>query len=188
MKQDVVSSSALSNGRDPADGPNMAARMRPALLRFFRRRTGNASEAEDLTQDVLVNTLAHSHWKTAEEATGYIFRAAINRLRDWQRRLKTQGRTLYCNEALLEEKLAAGAAQNPLERLLIAQQELSEIDRALEGLNVRTRTVLVLIRLEQLKPAEVSQMLGISVRAVNKHVQKGLAQLAKACDLDGRLP
>jgi RNA polymerase sigma factor (sigma-70 family) len=168
------------------DGPGLAARLRPALIRFFKRKTGNAVDAEDLTQDVLVRALAHSHWKTPEEARGYIFRTAVNRLHDRRRRLRTQGVTIECSEALLEERFQIPGSQNPLERVLIAQEELSEIDRALEKLPVRTRMVLVLIKLEQLKPGEVADMLGISVRAVNKHVQKALAQLARICEWDER--
>jgi DNA-directed RNA polymerase specialized sigma24 family protein len=45
-------------------------------------------------------------------------------------------------------------------------------------MNVRTRTVLMLIKLEQMRVATVAEMLGISVSAVAKHLAKGIAQLA----------
>ena len=45
-------------------------------------------------------------------------------------------------------------------------------------MNVRTRTVLMLIKLEQMKVATVAEMLGISASAVAKHLAKGIAQLA----------
>jgi RNA polymerase sigma-70 factor (ECF subfamily) len=57
--------------------------------------------------------------------------------------------------------------------------ELGQIARALEEMNVRTRTVLMLIRLEQMKAATVADMLGISLSAVNKHLAKGIARLAE---------
>jgi RNA polymerase sigma-70 factor (ECF subfamily) len=158
------------------DGPSFAARLRPALIRFFKRKTGNAVEAEDLTQDVLVSALKHADWQTPEQAKGYIFRAAINRLHDRRRRIRTQPPT-----TAWQEEFQASGSENSLERVLIVQEELAEIDRALDDLNPRTRTVLVLIKLEHMKATEVAQMLGISVRAVNKHVQKGLAHLVKVC-------
>ncbi len=157
-----------------ANGPSLVAQMRPALMKYFQRRTGSAAEAEDLTQDVLAGALAHLNWTSAEQAKGYVFRAAINRLRDRRRRLESHGVAV----PLKEETLQSGS-ENPLERVLIAQEELTEIDKALDELNVRTRTVLVLIKLENMKAATVAQMLGISVRAVNKHVQKAVAHLAK---------
>ncbi len=170
MKESVLPSPAS------LDGPGLAARLRPALVRFFKRKTGSAVEAEDLTQDVLVSALAHADWKTPEQARGYIFRAAINRLRDRRRRVLVRGVTVDWSEEFQHV-----GSENPIERVLIVQEELSEIDRTLEELDVRTRTVLVLIKLEHMKATEVAQMLGISVRAVNKHVQKAIARLAKAC-------
>jgi RNA polymerase sigma-70 factor (ECF subfamily) len=62
---------------------------------------------------------------------------------------------------------------------LIARQELSQIVQALSDLNVRTRTVLMLIRLEQMKAAAVADMLGISVSAVNKHLANAVRHLAE---------
>jgi DNA-directed RNA polymerase specialized sigma24 family protein len=44
-------------------------------------------------------------------------------------------------------------------------------------MNVRTRTVLMLIELEDMRTATVAEMLGISVSAVDKHLAKGIAQL-----------
>lgn len=47
----------MSTDPDPVDTPGLVADMRPALLKYFRRRTGSAAEAEDLTQDVLLRAL-----------------------------------------------------------------------------------------------------------------------------------
>lgn len=174
MKEDVVPSALL------LDGPSIAAEFRPALVRFFTRRIGNVVDAEDLTQDVLVGALTHSNWTSSEQAKGYIFRSAINRLRDRHRRFKAQGMTLDCNEVFLHERLCSDGSQNPIECVLIAQEELSAIDQALQKLNVRTRTVFVLVKLERLRSTEVADMLGISVRAVNKHLQKAMSLLAQA--------
>jgi RNA polymerase sigma factor (sigma-70 family) len=159
-----------------ADGLSLVEQMRPALFKYFRRKTGSATDAEDLTQDVLVSALTHLGWTSEEQAKGYIFRAAINRLRDRRRRMQVQGVALpYDDEATGEP-----GSQNPLERVLVAQEELAAIDSALDELNIRTRTVLLLVKLEHMKATTVAEMLGISVRAVNKHVQKGIAHLAKA--------
>jgi RNA polymerase sigma-70 factor (ECF subfamily) len=157
------------------DNANLAAQMRPALLHYFKRKTGNAAEAEDLTQDVLVRALAHAHWTSAEQAKGYIFRAAVNRWRDHLRRLRSHGATVAWDEDAQTEV----GAENPPESVLIARQELSQIVQTLGELNVRTRTVLMLIRLEQMKAAAVADMLGISVSAVNKHLANAVKHLAE---------
>lgn len=156
------------------DSPNFAAQMRPALVKYFKRKTGSAVEAEDLAQDVLVRALAHADWKSADQAKGYIFRAAINRWRDRHRRWRTRGASVPWDERCECEL----GVENPPERVLMVREELHQIAKALEGLNVRTRTVLMLIKLEQMKAATVADMLGISVSAVNKHLANGVAHLA----------
>jgi RNA polymerase sigma factor (sigma-70 family) len=157
------------------DNPGIVVQMRPALVRYFKRKTGNAVEAEDLTQDVLVRVLAHANWKTPSEAKGYIFRTAINRWHDRYRRNGAHGISVAQNE----EEIGEPGPQNPPERVVIVMEELGQIARALEEMNVRTRTVLMLIRLEQMKAAAVADMLGISLSAVNKHLAKGIARLAE---------
>jgi RNA polymerase sigma-70 factor (ECF subfamily) len=159
----------------PPDNPGLVAQMRPALVRFFKRKTGSAVEAEDLAQDVLVRVLAHTNWKTPSEAKGYIFRTAINRWHDRHRRNGAHGTSVAWNEEAIGEL----GTQNPPERVVMVMEELGQIARALEEMNVRTRTVLMLIRLEQMKAATVADILGISLSAVNKHLAKGIARLAE---------
>src|SRR5258706_10043238 len=103
----------------PPDNPGLVAQMRPALVRFFKRKTGSAVEAEDLAQDVLVRVLTHANWKTPSEAKGYIFRTAVNRWRDRHRREETHG----VRVPLDEEELGT---QNPPECVLIVREELNQ--------------------------------------------------------------
>jgi RNA polymerase sigma-70 factor (ECF subfamily) len=154
---------------------SMVAQMRPALVKYFRRKTGSAVEAEDLTQDVLIRALSHVQWTTPGALEGYVFRIAVNCWRDRGRRLKTRGPTMAFDEANLE----AAGVDNPPECVLIEEEELNQLLRALEQLTARTRTVVMLIKFEQMRIASVAQVLGISVSAVNKHLARGLACLAQ---------
>jgi RNA polymerase sigma factor (sigma-70 family) len=169
-----MSSSVQPSGARP-NGMSLLVQMRPALLKYFLRKTGSAAEAEDLTQDVLVRSLTHSSWKSLDEAKGYLFRSAVNRWRDRRRRQRVHTPAIQWSEAV-EEYLGT---ENPPERVLIAREELNQIFQALEQMNERTRTVLMLIRIEQMKVATVADMLGISVRAANKHLAKGVEILMR---------
>jgi RNA polymerase sigma factor (sigma-70 family) len=163
------------NADSLSDNPGFAAQMRPALVKYFKRKSGSAVEAEDLAQYVLVRALTHANWKTQSEAKGYIFRTAVNRWRDRHRREETHGVTVPLDDGELEEL----GTQNPPECVLIVREELNQIARALEDMNLRTRTVLMLIKLEQMKVATVADMLGISTSTVNKDLAKGIARLAE---------
>ena len=160
----------------PPDHASVVSEMRPALVKYFKRKTGNPVEAEDLAQDVLLRALTHSNWKTQDQAKGYIFRSAVNRWRDSLRRRRVRGGTIAWDEA--ERADENTRVENSPERVLIVGEELNQVVRALEGMNVRTRTVLMLIKLEQMRVATVAEMLGISTSAVAKHLAKGIAQLA----------
>ncbi len=158
----------------PLDNPSLAAQMRPALVKYFQRKTGNTAEAEDLAQDVLVKALGHANWVSSEEAKGYIFRAAVNRWRDHLRRRRSHGTPVALDAATESE----WGVQSPPERVLVAREELHRVAQVLDSLSERTRTVLMLIRFEHMKAATVAEMLSISVSAVNKHLASGLAALS----------
>jgi RNA polymerase sigma-70 factor (ECF subfamily) len=163
---------------DPADNTDIVSDMRPALLKYFKRKTGNQVEAEDLAQDVLLRALEHPNWKTPDQARGYIFRTAINRWHDSLRRQRVRGVTVAWDEMSPEPSNENNGCDSLPERVLIAGEELNQVVRALAGMSVRTRTVLMLIKLEQMKVATVAEMLGISVGAVAKQLAKANAQLA----------
>jgi len=148
--------------------------MRPALVKYFRRKTGSAVEAEDLAQDVLMRALGHADWESPQQAKGYIFRTAINRWRDFRRRRRTHGVSLTWEDKYEQEL----GVENPPERVLIVREELNQISQVLEGLNIRTRTVFMLIKWEQMTAATVAEMLGLSVSAVNKHLALALTHLS----------
>ncbi len=175
---------SIENGLPPTDnGASIVAEMRPSLLKYFQRRTGSRSEAEDLAQDVIVRALSHANWKSTAQAKGYIFRAAVNRWRDMRRRQRTRGIAVAWDEELSAEADAQGTP----ERVLIAREELNQLLRALADMSPRTRSVLILVKLERLRIAAVAGMLGISVSAVNKHLARGLASLARLREpQDGR--
>lgn len=152
------------------DDSVLISELRPALVAFFRRRCGNAAEAEDLTQDVILRALTHARWTSEEQAKGYIFKIAINRWRDRGRRLLTHAAETDWNDDHVE-----GVTEEiSLERVLDGQDEIRLISAALDDMEERTRDIFILCRLEQMKQTEIADMLGISISSVEKHLVKAL--------------
>ena len=160
------------------DSTAFIADLRPALVAYVRRRCGNAAEAEDLAQDVILRALTHAEWTSAEEARGYIFRIALNRWRDRGRRQVTHGTEIAWDD---ESAQSVGEEISP-ERVLSSQEQLRRIAVALQELEPRTRDIFVLCRLEQMKQKEIADLLGISVSAVEKHLVRALAHVARRMD------
>ncbi|MBL8269824.1 RNA polymerase sigma factor [Steroidobacter sp.] len=165
------------------DSSELPAQLRPALIQFFLRRCGNVAEAEDLAQDVLVRTMLQTTGKSPEDAKGYIFRAAVNRWHDRQRRVMSRGQAVEWNDAAAYTAREDGTP----ERLIGGQQELHRVLAAVQELNERTRDILLLIRMEHFKLSEVAEMYGISVSAVNKHLAKAVAHIDRRLGR-GRVP
>lgn len=168
-------SATLTPVVDIQDSAAHVAPLRPALVKYFLRKCGNATEAEDLAQDVLVRALGKSQWESAEQAKGYIFRIAVNRWHDRNRRSLTHGVAVEWDDSAT----FAEAEELSPERVLGNEQELHGVIAALQELGERTRDVFMLFRLEQMKHGEIAQLFGISVSAVEKHVAKAVAHLAR---------
>ena len=158
-----------------APNASLVAQMRPALVAFFQRRCRDMAEAEDLAQDVVVRALAHSESLSPASASGYVFRIAVNRWRDRGRRLVSQGSRVTWDE---RSALALSDGLSP-ERLAGAEQELVNVMSVLQQLGQRTREVLMLCRLEQMKQAEIARAMGISISSVEKHLVRARSHIAR---------
>ena len=154
---------------------DVAQQMRPALVKYFRRKCGDSIQAEDLTHDVLLRTLGRLEGKAPEVAKGYIFRAAVNRWRDHLRHATLE---IASNAGAPVEAAWHNEELHP-ERVLIARQELHRVTRALWQLSERTRDIFVLIRLENMRQQQIADMLGVSLSTVEKEYCKALAHLAR---------
>lgn len=123
----------------------------------------------------MVRALARSDWESAEQAKGYVFRIAVNRWHDRNRRVQTHGTVVEWDDSAA----FASAGEVSLDHALEQHQELDRVVAALQELNVRTLDIFMLARLEQMKQGEIADMFGISVSAVEKHISKALAHLAR---------
>lgn len=151
----------------------MSLRFRPALIAFFLRRIRNHSEAEDLTQEVLLRVAQRGAAIDASRPDAYVFQIAANLLRDRGRRQKV--RAAY--QAGYAATEATWVEELDPDRVLQAKQSLATVLGALRDLPERTRTIFLLFRLENMKQREIADMLGISVRTVEQHVVRASVHL-----------
>jgi RNA polymerase sigma-70 factor (ECF subfamily) len=166
---------AEPESEDKMDGAAIAVPFRSMLVRYFTRKCGNRAEAEDLAQDVLERVLRYTHWKSSEQAKAYIFKVAVNRWRDHNRLAWRRGAPVEWDDAAI----FAQVEETSPERVLSSEQELQVVVHALRELSERTRDVFMLDRLEHLKHGQIAELFGISVSAVEKHVAKAVAHLAR---------
>jgi len=144
------------------------------LVRYFQRRVGTREEAEDLTQEVFLRLVRRPDAEQIDNPEAFLFRTAVNLLRDRARR----GKTYSSHLAEISDQQDRFEALSP-ERVLEGRQSLNSALRVLEELDERTRDVFILHRLEGLKYAEIANLYGVSVSSIEKYIIKALAHLAR---------
>src|SRR5262249_29150988 len=113
------------------------------------------------------------HLKCAEKLRrapeSYLFRTAINLVRDQHRRATARWADRHIP---FDDEMADAPQQNP-EALLAARQLSALIEQAISELNPKTREVLAL-RLDELSYREIGMRTNIPLRSLERHVSNAL--------------
>ena len=158
------------------------ARYRTPLMNYFLRRVRDRAEAEDLTQEVFLRIVRRPDPAPLENAEVFLFSIAANLLRDRARRAvshrRADHRSLDDPGDDLSQLPSLIEARAP-DRVLMSQESLGEVLRALDELGERTRDIFILYKLEKMKHREIGALYGLSASAVEKYVRKATAHLAR---------
>jgi len=146
---------------------------RNRLLRFLAAR-GAGDDAEDLLQD-LWQRVAGTSGQPVADPISYLFRAAENLMRDMRRSSVSRERRQFD-----WHDTRGSADEEPLgERVLIAREQLREVEEALAALGPRVELVFRRYRLEGTGQAAIARELGISLSSVEKDLQKAYRALTQ---------
>lgn len=156
------------------DDDDLARRLRAPLTRYFGARVRGGADVEDLVQEVFLRLARRVGDTPVEAAEGYVFAIANSVLADSYRRAARQ-----LPAAPGDDDGRGLAEERSPERVLLGQEELAIVERALRELPERTRFAFVLSRYEELSYQEIARRLGVSVSAVEKHMMRALAHLAR---------
>jgi RNA polymerase sigma-70 factor (ECF subfamily) len=144
------------------------------LRRFARGAAGE--EAPDLLQEAFhrLVRLGAERFGSVARAEAYLNRIASNLLRD---RAKAARRHATARHEPLDEEALQGYDQ---QELLEQRDLLRRLDRAMLRLKPRTREIFMAHRLDGLTYAEIASRTGLSVKGVEKHMCKAIAQLDRS--------
>ena len=162
----------------PLEGLN--ARFQAPLIAFFVKRIRDRVLAQDLTQETMLRVIAAHKVGPIERLDRYLFRVALNLLRDHKNReaqLRPSALVPIDEAAATELERQLVEDLSP-ERVILSRDSLADVLGALEELGERTRDIFVLFRLERIKQKEIAALLGIGTSTVEKHVMKATLHLA----------
>lgn len=145
------------------------------LLRFLRHHTATLQDAEDAAQESVVKLLRYRGSTPASDWKRLLYRIAINAAHD---RFRDARRRAGIARLILEDGVVAAEASLP-DEFAAHQQRLACFRRALLQLPPKCQRVYLLRLVRGMTNAEIARCCGVSVKMVEKHLAKGLAELRR---------
>ena len=171
-----VAQSPSSSRPEAQDRPSFEAldrAFRVSLQRYFMRRVRDRAEIDDMVQQVFERLLKRGDVTGMDRLSGYVFQTASSVLADHGRRRRARHADAHDEF----DDGAHGDVDFSPEHVLLGRERLARATAILLELPERTRVIFVLRRLEGMKYLDIAARLGISVSAVEKHMERAVARL-----------
>lgn len=142
------------------------------LCSYVSSYTRSPAIAEEVVQDLFV-ALWRDRMRRPPSDLGkaYLYRAARNRALNQQRRIRLE----------TSWRIEEGAGADPLsptpEADIQSREVIAAVDAAIDALSPRTKEVFLLVQENELKYAEVAEVLEVSVKTVEYHMTKAFTEL-----------
>ena len=165
----------------PADDPLLIAYLarRANLVRFLAARAGSLAAAEDLAQELYLKLAARDAGEPVENPTALLYRMALNLMLD---RARGEARSVARDTAWRQTAHAEVGGTDvadlpPADEAAASAQRLRQLVAAVAELPPQAGRAFRLHKLEGKSHAETAQAMGLSVKAVEKHVSAALKAL-----------
>jgi len=150
----------------------------PRIYHIARRMLGNDADAEDVTQDVLVQVIRKlDTFRGDAQLTTWLHRVTVNAALAY--RQKRANRQKYETTETAEGVLETAPPSGPVKRWnvgpdepVLAAEQAAVIERAIADLPPPFRDVYVLADVEGLPNQDIADMLGLSVPAVKSRLHR----------------
>lgn len=157
------------------------------LVKHIRLHAGSVEVAEEVVQETWLRAV-NTHIELPSNPKAYLYRMASNLLVDQFRQQQTaqkwQAQIVSPQE---QEQCEQVARPSPAHSdVLIAKQQLAVLELAIAELPDKCREVFILYRKQGLTMREISQILGISIKTVEKHIAKAMVHCRQCLREAGR--
>jgi RNA polymerase sigma-70 factor (ECF subfamily) len=164
---------------EPGDFQAFYAQYGAPIYRFCRRLCGDASDAEDLTQDVFIAAFQGiERFEGRSSIATWLYRIAYYR---WKRLNESQRpETVFLDDAMAETIAGPDGCERDLDRL--------ELRRALAILPIHLRAAILLVKVEGLTCREAAEALGVPTGTVKYHVHEAVVRLKTYLSAEAEIP
>ena len=142
--------------------------------------TGNASDAEDITQETLLRAYRHlGAFEARSQFATWLYRIAINRALSHKRRAGTASAHVGLDDDRVRAAVAVDAGGDPQAAAQLAES-YALLLTALDGLTPTLRTTVVLVALQGLGHREAAVIAGTSEGTIAWRMHEARKQLQRA--------
>lgn len=148
----------------------------PLILRFVTRLTGYQNEAEEIVGTTFIKFIEalHAGKGPTENVKAYLYRIAYNEfVNNW----KISSTSDELDEELMDKNILSP------EREAAQQQEIQQINNALNRLTPDQKELIILRFVEELSMKETAQIMGKTINAIKTMQTRAIHQLSKSKEL-----
>lgn len=179
-KEDVALMAKVARGDHDAF-EELVTRHQHAVVGTVAKMLGNASEAEDIAQQVFLRLWKSApRYKPSAKFTTFLFTITRNLVfNESRRRQRRKEHSLEEQEEEWHQQVSEDGSPQPDDELL--QQEMRKaVDKAIASLPEKQRMAVVLRRYEQMPYEEIADVLKLSVSAVKSQLFRARHALREA--------
>lgn len=139
------------------------------LRRFLFYKTQNMDLAEDILQDSFIKLWDNCAKVDISKSKSFLFTVASNMFLNYKKHEKVVGEH--------QNRSTKSYNNETPEFVLLEKEFLEKIEKAISELSEKQKEVFLLSRIEKKKYKEIAEILGISVKAVEKRMHLALKKM-----------
>ena len=152
-------------------------RYRNRLINFVFRFVGSFEEAEDIVQDTFVKLYQKKdYYRPISEFSTWIFTIASN-LAKTELRKRKRRKVSYLSQIGIEEKDFDIPVEDTTDEETVGEYTESQIQDAIQSLQLHFRTALILRDIEELSYEEISKILDVPLGTIKSRINRARLQL-----------
>ena len=152
-------------------------RYRDRLINFVFRFVGSFEEAEDIVQDTFVKLYQKKdYYRPISEFSTWIFTIASN-LAKTELRKRKRRKVSYLSQIGMEEKDFDIPVEDTTDEKTVGEFTESQIQDAIQSLQLHFRTALILRDIEELSYEEISKILDVPLGTIKSRINRARLQL-----------
>lgn len=161
----------------------LVARYQDPVFAMAKRFVGNPGDAEDVAQEAFLRAYRGLEgFEGKARFSTWLYRITWNLCADWLRRRRRSGRG---RAASIEDASELADGRVDLEGGLLAAEERRKVRQALDLLDEKYRSVIVLLYYQKLSYEEIAAVLGLPLKTVGTRLYRARRLLKASLERQG---